>query len=70
MELRVHLKICEGCGCLWYRAQTLVSVYCKECETKLNDFPTPESRKRRGRPGRKQQLTSVWAVAQATGGAR
>ena len=32
MELRVHLKICEGCGCLWYRAQTQGSVYCKGCE--------------------------------------
>ena len=28
MELRVQLKICEGCGCLWYRAQTQGSVYC------------------------------------------
>jgi len=50
MDLCVHLKICEGCGCLWYRAQTQGSVYCKGCETKLQDFPTPESRKRRGRP--------------------
>jgi len=33
MDLRVQLKICEGCGCLWYRAQTHGSVYCKECET-------------------------------------
>ena len=30
MEVRVQLKICEGCGCLWYRAQTLGSVYCKD----------------------------------------
>jgi uncharacterized Zn finger protein (UPF0148 family) len=69
MELRVQLKVCEGCGCLWYRAQTIGSVYCKPCETKLKDFPSPESRKRRGRPSRKH-LTTVWAVAQATGGAQ
>jgi hypothetical protein len=62
MELRVQLKICEGCGCLWYRAQTQGSVYCHRCEAKLKDFPTPESRKRRGRPGRKV-LARVWAVA-------
>jgi hypothetical protein len=68
MELRVHLKICEGCGCLWYRAQTQGSVYCHRCEEKLKDFPTPESRKRRGRPARKT-LVRVWAVAEATGGA-
>jgi hypothetical protein len=43
-------------------------VYCKQCETKLKDFPTPESRKRRGRPVRKT-LVKVWAVAEAAGGA-
>ena len=69
MEVRVQLKVCEGCGCLWFRAQALGSVYCKECETKLKNFPSPESRKRRGRPVRKQ-LTRVWAVAAAPGGAQ
>ena len=68
MELRVQLKICEGCGCLWYRAQSQGSVYCQGCETKLKDFPSPETRKRRGRPARKP-LGTVWAVAQAVGGA-
>lgn len=68
MELRVQLKVCEGCGCLWYRAQTQGSVYCTGCEEKLKDFPTPESRKRRGRPNRKS-LATIWAVAEATGGA-
>jgi uncharacterized Zn finger protein (UPF0148 family) len=62
MELRVHLKVCEGCGCLWYRTQSQGSVYCKLCETKLEEFPTPESRKRRGRPPSKT-LDRVWAVA-------
>jgi hypothetical protein len=68
MEVRVQLKICEGCGSLFYRAQTQGSVYCRGCETKLKDFPTPESRKRRGRPSRKS-LVRVWAVAEAMGGA-
>lgn len=67
MELRVQLKICEGCGCLWYRAQTQGSVYCRECEVKLSDFPTPESRKRRGRPGRKPH-TRIWKAVEAMGG--
>jgi hypothetical protein len=57
----------RGVGCLWYRAQNQESVYCAGCETKLRDFPSPESRKRRGRPGRKP-LIRVWAVADATGG--
>ena len=68
MEVRVQLKICEGCGCLWYRAQSQESVYCKSCECKLKSFPTPQSRRRRGRPCRKQ-LSRVWAVAQVAGGA-
>jgi hypothetical protein len=67
MESRVQLKICEGCGCLWYRAQTIGSVYCLRCEVKLKDFPSPESRKRRGRPCRKRPI-KVWAVAEVTGG--
>jgi len=69
MEMRVQLKVCEGCGCLWYRAQNQESVYCKSCETKLENFPSPESRKRRGRPGRKQPLRG-WAVAEQAGGAQ
>ena len=69
MELRVQLKVCEGCGCLWYRAQTQRSVYCEQCEIKLRDFPSPESRKRRGRPARKP-LARFWVVAEATGGAQ
>jgi len=68
MEFRVHLKVCEGCGSLWYRTQTLGSVYCKQCEVKLKDFPTPQSRKRRGRPVRKT-LGTIWAVAEELGGA-
>jgi uncharacterized Zn finger protein (UPF0148 family) len=68
MELRVQLKTCEGCGCLWYRLQHQGTVYCFRCEIKLKDFPTPESRKRRGRPSRKP-LQTAWAMATASGGA-
>lgn len=68
MELRVQLKVCESCGCLWYRAQTHGSVYCRECEEKLKSFPSPETRWRRGRPSRKPILR-IWAVAAAAGGA-
>jgi hypothetical protein len=69
MDLRVQLKVCEGCGSLWYRPQTQESVYCLACETKLQDFPSPQSRKRRGRPGPKPMFRA-WAVAQASGGAQ
>ena len=62
MDLRVQLKVCEGCGCLWYRPELETKVYCISCTDKLKDFPTPQSRKRRGRP-RKIALPTVWAVA-------
>jgi uncharacterized Zn finger protein (UPF0148 family) len=68
MELRVQLKVCEGCGTLFFRAEAEGTVYCRGCETKLRDFPSPESRKRRGRPGRKP-IPRIWAVA-AAGGVR
>jgi hypothetical protein len=68
MELRVQLKVCESCGCLWYRTQMHSSVYCSGCEEKLKSFPAPETRKRRGRPARKPILR-IWAVAAVAGGA-
>jgi hypothetical protein len=68
MELRVQLKVCEGCGCLWYRAQNYGSVYCQRCEVRLREFPAPETRKRRGRPLRKPVLRA-WSLAEVAGGA-
>lgn len=68
MELRVQLKICEGCGSLFFRPQTKGNIYCQLCEVKLKDFPSPESRKRRGRPAAKT-LPKIWGVAAAAGGA-
>lgn len=69
MELRVQLKICEGCGSLFYRAEAGGEIYCHGCKGKLRDFPSPESRKRRGRPVGKT-IPRVWAVAAAAGGVR
>jgi hypothetical protein len=70
MELRVQLKICEGCGCLWYRAQSHCSSYCRECVILLRDFPVDTRRPRR--TTHKQAcppLIRAWAVAE-TGGAK
>ena len=69
MEVRVQLKVCEGCGSLFYRAQILESVDCRGCEVILKDFPTPETRKRRGRPSLKKAI-GVWRMAEAAGGAK
>jgi hypothetical protein len=51
----VKLKVCEACGALHYRAEDQHSTYCNDCAVKLADFPTVESRKRRGRPSQKPQ---------------
>ena len=69
MEIRIQLKVCEGCGCLWYRQEASRVVYCGECEVKLREFPTPESRKRRGRPAR-HTIRQLWAVTEVVGGAQ
>lgn len=70
MEIKLQLKVCEGCGCLWFRAQGQAGVYCSDCDVKLRDFPGPETRKRRGRPCRKTQAgVTGWPLAEAIGGA-
>jgi len=70
MELRVQLKVCEGCGCLWYRAQSNDGVYCHACKSKLREFPAPESRKRRGRRPARGPALRAWVTAEEAGGAR
>lgn len=69
MELRVDLKVCEGCGCLWYRPRSHGSVYCRDCEKKLKEFPSPESRKRRG-PRARRSAAGFLTTAETAGGAR
>lgn len=61
MELCVHLKVCEACGCLWFRTQAETGVYCSTCRERFKEFPSPQSRIRRGRP-RKAILPAVFAV--------
>jgi hypothetical protein len=45
MYLSVQLKVCEGCGSLWFRSEEL-GVYCGRCVERLKDFPAIGSRKR------------------------
>lgn len=48
MYLRVQLKVCEGCGSLWFRPEQ-GGIYCERCVRRLKDFPAPGSRRRRMR---------------------
>src|SRR6202035_1633919 len=61
MDLCVQLKVCEGCGCLWFRAQNHRGVYCHGCDARLRQFPSAESRKRRG--PKADTLARILAVA-------
>ena len=63
-QVRVDLKICEGCGALWLRALGR-GVYCRRCEAILSDFPAPRGQSRRGR---KPAVTRV--AVTCPGGAR
>src|ERR1700722_4116360 len=40
-NLRVDLKVCEGCGALWLRTETTEGVYCRRCAARLSQFPAP-----------------------------
>ena len=61
--LRVQLKVCEGCGGLWFRAQGGTNIYCSSCESKFRNLPRPTKR-RRGRP-----CKNTTQIVAAAGGA-
>jgi hypothetical protein len=48
-RVALDLKICEACGRLYLRTQSESGIYCARCAAMLCDFPTPKSRKIRGR---------------------
>ena len=45
MYLCVRLKVCEGCGSLWFQSEQ-GGIYCVSCVRRLKDFPAPGSRRR------------------------
>lgn len=48
--LHVELKVCEGCGALWLRSETLEGVYCAPCARHLAGFPPSRPLHPGGRP--------------------
>ena len=69
-DLRMELKVCEGCGALWVRTGATAGVYCRSCAGRLSQFPAPKSRrvsKIRVRHGAQSSSGGVVAIA---GGAR
>lgn len=69
----MQLKVCEGCGALWLRAQCQ-GVYCRGCAQMLSEFPAPR-RPHRGWPARKRECRVITMPAKrpaaaVQGGAR
>ncbi len=48
-NLRLELKICEGCGVLWLRSGKIDGCYCKGCSARLAEFPAPNPAKFRNK---------------------
>jgi len=47
--LRVFVKVCEGCGVLWLRAQDCREVYCGGCAGRMRSLPQGRRCRRTGR---------------------
>lgn len=60
--LRVNLKVCEGCGSLWFRPQDGMDIYCTSCTAKLMHFPKMVKR-RAGRPCKRTTHTTTQPAA-------
>ena len=54
---RVQLKVCEGCGNLWFRTQSVEEVYGRCCAGKLAQHARALPERRRGRRRQEQALT-------------
>lgn len=63
MYVSLQVKVCEGCGMLWFREQNRGDVYCNKCVHKLADFPSPGSRKLRGRKSSQLRVDATTADA-------
>jgi hypothetical protein len=58
-DFRIELKVCEGCGGLWLRAQELKAerqgAYCCSCVRWLAEFPAPKRGQAHGESQRKRR---------------
>jgi len=55
-DLRMQLKVCEGCGALWLRTNVLDGVYCRSCRSRLAQFPAARGRRTPMGPRRRRPL--------------
>ena len=62
--LRVQLKVCEGCGGLWYRTQSASEVYGRCCAGKLAEHARARVAERHGRRARRYEAMAMAGGAQ------
>lgn len=63
MYLRICLKICEGCGSLWFRAEESPEIYCPSCAPRLAAIPPWQRSRRSVRRGLRRRCTGNRGVA-------
>jgi hypothetical protein len=58
MYLRIFLKVCEGCGSLWFRAQDSQEIYCPACAPRLAALPPSKRSRSSVRRGLRRRCTA------------
>jgi hypothetical protein len=70
-DLRMELKVCEGCGALWLRTSNQGGIYCRSCRSRLSQLPAAKGHHRllgpRRKPAGPPQTAGLTVLA---GGAR
>jgi hypothetical protein len=60
--LRVQLKVCEGCGGLWFRTQSKGDVYGRCCASKLAQHAKARPDQHSGRRMKRHRLAASTLV--------
>jgi hypothetical protein len=60
--LRVQLKVCEGCGGLWFRTQNAEDVYGRCCAGKLAQHAKARPDERHERRPKRHRMALSYAV--------
>lgn len=61
-DIVVQLKTCEACGRSFTRPAQSDIAYCDSCTAMFTTFPSPLTRKRRGRPSKKRNNVVQFAI--------
>lgn len=68
LNVKLNLKVCEGCGALWLRTERDGGIYCKRCTPILAELPP--SRRRGTRPAPIRRRHAVRPGLALVGGVR